>query len=132
MSTITYPHIEIDLNGAAIISGTTTKVIEIVQDQLARHWRAEDICRQYPYLSLAQVHAALTYYYDHEQAMDQEIERRRRRAADIKAERADDTIQEKPRRLGHLPRAFLCTRPSRQSGHHRGASQPKCGRNHVR
>ena len=30
----------------------------IVQDHLAHHWHAEDICRQYPYLSLAQVHTA--------------------------------------------------------------------------
>jgi len=103
MSTIAYPHIEINSDGAAVISGTTTKVIEIVQDHLAHHWHAEDICRQYPYLSLAQVHAALTYYYDHQQEMDQEIDRRRRRVADIKAKRADDTIQDKLRQLGHLP-----------------------------
>ena len=85
----------------AIISGTTTKVIEIVQDHLAHHWQAEDICRQYPYLGLAQVHAALTYYYDHEQELEQDIDRRR--VADIKAKRADGAIQDKLRQLGHLP-----------------------------
>jgi uncharacterized protein (DUF433 family) len=102
MSTITYPHIEINADGVAINSGTTTKVVEIVQDQLAHHWHAEDICRQYPYLSLAQVHAALTYYYDHQQDIDDEIERRRRRVAHIKAKRADSAVQDKLRRLGHL------------------------------
>jgi uncharacterized protein (DUF433 family) len=103
MSTITYPHIELNADGVAIISGTTTKVIEIVQDHLAHHWHAEDICRQYPYLSPAQVHAALTYYYDHQQEIEEEIDRRRRRVANIKAEVADDTIQNKLRQLGHLP-----------------------------
>src|ERR1051325_1802438 len=102
MSTITYPHIELNADGVAIISGTTTKVIEIVQDHLAHHWHAEDICRQYPYLSPAQVHAALTYYYDHQQEIEEEIDRRRRRVANIKAEVADDTIQNKLRQLGHL------------------------------
>src|SRR5882672_1971586 len=97
MSTVTYPHIEINADGVALISGTTTKVIEIVQDHLAHHWHAEDICRQYPYLSLAQVHAALTFYYDHEQELDKEVERRRRTVADIKTARADDTLQEKLR-----------------------------------
>ncbi len=103
MSTMSYPHLESDSDGTAIISGTTTKVVEIVQDHLAHHWHAEDICRQYPYLSLAQVHAALTYYYDHQQEMEQEIDRRQRRVAEIKAQRADGTIQDKLRQLGHLP-----------------------------
>lgn len=103
MSTITYPHIEISADGVARISGTTTKVVEIVQDHLAHYWQAEDICRQYPYLSLAQVHAAMTYYYDHQQEMDRDIEARRRRALDIKAKRADGKIQDKLRHLGHLP-----------------------------
>src|SRR5437762_6806022 len=103
MSTIAYPHIEINSDGVAIISGTTTKVIEIVQDHLAHHWHAEDICQQYPYLSLAQVHAALTYFYDHQEEIEQEIERRHRRVADIKVKRADGTIQDRLRQLGHLP-----------------------------
>jgi uncharacterized protein (DUF433 family) len=103
MSTVAYPHIEINSEGAAIISGTTTKVVEIVQDHLAHHWHAEDICRQYPYLSLAQVHAALTYNYDHQQETGEEIDRRLRRVAEIKNRRADGTIQDKLRQLGKLP-----------------------------
>jgi uncharacterized protein (DUF433 family) len=103
MNAVTYPHIEINANGVAIVSGTTTKVIEIVQDHLAHHWHAEDICRQYPYLSLAQVHAALTYYYDHEQEMQAEIERVRREVADIRARHFDPTLRDKLRQLGHLP-----------------------------
>jgi uncharacterized protein (DUF433 family) len=103
MSTVTYPHIETDADGVAFISGTTTKVIEVVQDHLAHHWHAEDICRQYPYLSLAQVHGALTYYYDHQQEIDTDLERRRRRVAEIKSRRADDALKDKLRQLGHLP-----------------------------
>ncbi|HMF19942.1 MAG TPA: DUF433 domain-containing protein [Gemmataceae bacterium] len=103
MSMITYPHIEINSDGVAIIAGTTTKVIEIVQDHLAHHWHAEDICRQYPYLSLAKVHAALTYYYDHQAEMEGELEQRRKRVADIKTRRADGAIEDKLRQLGHLP-----------------------------
>jgi len=59
--------------------------------------------RQYPYLTLAQVHAALTYYYDHQEEMDRDIERRWKRVADIKAKRADSKMQDKLRELGHLP-----------------------------
>ncbi len=103
MSTITYPHIDADADGAAIIAGTTTKVIEIVQDYLAHRWHAEDICRQYPTLTLAQVHAALTYYYDHQQEVEEDIARRRQRVAGIRAKRVDLSIQNKLHHLGHLP-----------------------------
>lgn len=103
MGAIAYPHIESNSDGAAIVSGTTTKVLEIVQDHLAHHWHAEDICRQYPHLSLAQVHAALTYYYDHQAEIDDEIGRRLRRVSNIKSKRADSTLQDKLRQLGRLP-----------------------------
>src|SRR2546422_1036001 len=102
MSVITYPHIEINSDGVAIISGTTTKVVEIVQDHLAHHWHAEDIHRQYPYLSLAQIHAALTFYYDHQEEMEQEIDQRHRRVAEIRSRHSDSKLQDKLRRLGHL------------------------------
>lgn len=103
MSAVTYPHIDIDADGVPVISGTTTKVIEIIQDHLAHHWNAEEIQRQYAYLSRAQIHAALTYYYDHQREIEEDIERRLRRVAEIQREVADDTVQEKLRRLGHLP-----------------------------
>ncbi len=103
MSTVAYPHIELDSNGVAIVSGTKTKVVEIVQDHMAHHWHAEDICRQYPYLTLAQVHAAFAYYYDHQQQIDEEIDMRLRKVAEIEAQRGDRRIRDKLRQLGHLP-----------------------------
>ena len=50
-----------------------TRVSMIVTDYLWRGWSAEEIVRQYPYLTLAEVHAALTYYHDHEAEIDQEL-----------------------------------------------------------
>jgi hypothetical protein len=35
----------------------------------------EEISFQHPHLSLAQIHAALSYYYDHQQEIDAYIER---------------------------------------------------------
>jgi hypothetical protein len=37
---------------------------------VAHGYSAAQIVEQYPDLTPAQVHAALTYYYDHQQAMD--------------------------------------------------------------
>lgn len=103
VSTVSYPHIETSSDGVAIVAGTTTKVVEIVQDYLAHHWHAEDIQRQHPYLSLAQIHAALAYYYDHQQEIEQDIDRRLRRVAEVKGRRADETNYNKLRQLGHVP-----------------------------
>ncbi|PWU17040.1 MAG: hypothetical protein C5B50_12130 [Verrucomicrobia bacterium] len=45
----------------------------IVTDYLGRGWSAEEIVRQYPYLTLAEVHAALAYYHDHHEEIDREL-----------------------------------------------------------
>ena len=39
------------------------KVTEVVLDKIAYGWSPEEIHFQHPHLSLAQIHAALTYYY---------------------------------------------------------------------
>lgn len=103
MHTVGYPHIELNADSVPIISGTTTKVLEIVQDHLAHHWNAEDIHRQYPYLSLAQIYAALAYFYDHEQEIEQEISRRLQRVHGIRDRREDATLQAKLRQSDKLP-----------------------------
>jgi hypothetical protein len=45
----------------------------IVADYLWRGWSAEELVRQYPYLTLAEVHAALTYYLDHRNEIEEEL-----------------------------------------------------------
>lgn len=99
---VTYPHIELRPDGVAMIAGTTTKVVEVVQDHLAHHWDAYEIRRQYPYLGLAQIYAALGYYYDHQEAIDQDIAMRRQNALEIERRRADSTVSDKLRQAGHL------------------------------
>jgi hypothetical protein len=45
----------------------------IVADYLWRGWSAEEIARQYPHLTLAEVHAAMTYYFDHRSEIEDEL-----------------------------------------------------------
>ena len=75
MSSVETTHIEIDERGVAWISGANTKVVEVVLDKLAYGWSPEEIHFQHSALSLAQIHAALTYYYDHQNELDGEIMR---------------------------------------------------------
>ena len=77
MSTLATTHIEIDESGVAWIAGANTKVLEVALDKIAYGWSPEEIHFQHPHLSLAQIHSALAYYYDHQQEIDAEIERRR-------------------------------------------------------
>lgn len=42
-------------------------------DYLAHGWSVEEICRQHLYLKPAEAHAAMGYYFDHQEEIDQEI-----------------------------------------------------------
>lgn len=75
MSSVATTHIEIDERGVAWITDANTKVIEVVLDRVAYGWSPEEIHFQHPTLSLAQIHAALAYYYGHQAELDAEIMR---------------------------------------------------------
>ena len=69
-------HVALDKSGVAWIDGTKVKVVEVIVDHLAYGHSPEEIHLQHPHLSLAQVHAAFAYYFDHQTELDEEIERR--------------------------------------------------------
>lgn len=68
-------HIRLDERGVAWIAETNVKVVEVAMDQTAYDWDAEEIHAAHPHLSLAQIHAALSYYHDHKSAFDAQMER---------------------------------------------------------
>ena len=77
-------HVRVDRNGVAWIDDTKVKVVEVITDHLAYGHSAEEIQLQHPHLSLAQVHAAFAYYYDHQRKLDQELEQRFRRIESLR------------------------------------------------
>ncbi len=98
-----YPHIDMTDDGVPYLTGTRTKIIEVVLDRLAYHWDAEEIQRQHPYLSLGQIHSALAYYYDHQEEMDQVIEEQLQQVAAIKARLGESSLRHKLKSLSQLP-----------------------------
>src|SRR5207249_11359760 len=86
MELVTASHICLDERGRAWIGDTNTKVIEVVCDHTGWGMSAEEICREYPYLSLGQVYAALAYYLDHKAELDAEIEAQLQRIDKLKAQ----------------------------------------------
>ena len=59
----------------AWIAGTKVKVTEVVLDKIAYGSSPEEIHFQHPNLSLAQIHGALTYYYENQDKVDEQIRR---------------------------------------------------------
>ncbi len=101
--TVIYAHIDYTSEGTPFIAGTQTKVEEIVLDHIAWHWDAETIHRHHPHLSLAQIHSALAYYYDHQAEMDASIEEGLRQVARIRASLGESPVRLKLKAQGVLP-----------------------------
>ena len=69
-----YKHIILTENQVPYLAGTTIKVIELVMAHLAYAWTPEEIQINHRYLSMGQIHAALSYYWDHKSDLDKVIE----------------------------------------------------------
>jgi uncharacterized protein (DUF433 family) len=86
MSTIAYPHINVDASGEPRIADTGFKVRVLIEDHLSCGASAEDLSHRYPQLSLAQIYGALVYYYDHKPEMDQKISELNRAEKELRAQ----------------------------------------------
>jgi uncharacterized protein (DUF433 family) len=100
--TVTTSHVCIDADGRAWIDRTNVKVIEVVLDHLAYGWSPEEMHYHHPRLSMAQIHAALAYYFDHQPEFDKQIEGSLREAEKLAAETKNSPLRQRLRRLGKL------------------------------
>jgi uncharacterized protein (DUF433 family) len=103
MSGVSTTDIELDERSVAWITGANTKVIEVVLDKLAYGWSPEEIHFQHPALSLAQIHAALGYYYDHQAELDDEIVRQVKEVEALAEAAKDSPGRRRLRQLGLRP-----------------------------
>ena len=102
MPTETTIHVRVDQQGVAWIDHTNTKVIEVVMDKLAHGWSPEEIHFQHAHLSLAQIHAALAYYYDHQAEIDAQVQGSLQSYERAREEGADSPLRKRLRELGKL------------------------------
>ena len=103
MATVDYPHISLDSASVPVLTGTRIKVVEIVLDHLAHGSDAEEIHRQFPFLTLGQIHSSLAYYYDHQEEVDQDIARRLQKVGEIQSRLADSPLARKFKVLKNQP-----------------------------
>ena len=59
--------------GKARIDGHRVRVQDIVTDYEWNGLSPDEICQQYPSITLAHVHAALSYYYEHRDEIQADI-----------------------------------------------------------
>ena len=95
MTAVFTTQIELDGDGVAWIGGTKVKVIEVVLDKIAYGWSPEEIHFQHPHLSLAQIHGALTYYYENQDHLDAQIKHRMREAEKVASQVSDADLRRK-------------------------------------
>lgn len=73
-SEVIYPHIKkTEGQPARLQRIPRVRVAQIVMDYLTYGWSVEEMCRQHPYLALSETHAAMVYYFDHQDEIDGEI-----------------------------------------------------------
>lgn len=103
MTAVFATQIELDSEDVAWIGGTKVKVTEIVLDKIAYGWSPEETHFQHPHLSLAQIYAALTYYYENQGRLDAQLRHRLEQADRVAAEISDADFR---RKLSDLKRSL--------------------------
>lgn len=73
MNAETLTRIHRDATGTAWIDDTGVKVIQIAQEHIGHAWSADAIQENHPALTLAQIHAALAWFFDHQDEMEKEM-----------------------------------------------------------
>jgi uncharacterized protein (DUF433 family) len=97
-------HVRLDENAQAWVGDTSYRVLDIVLDHLAHGWSPEEIHFQhYGVPSLAEIHAALAYYYDHQTELDAQIEREVKDIDRRRAEAGESPFRKRMRTEGKLP-----------------------------
>ena len=70
----------------AHIAGTRVRVQDVVAEHEIHGLTPEQIAREHPQVTLAQVHAALSYYFDHRREIHQQMKRDEEFVARVQAE----------------------------------------------
>jgi uncharacterized protein (DUF433 family) len=96
-------HIRVDADSSAWIEGTTYRVRTIVLDLLVDGLSPEEIRYQhYNELTMAQIHSALAYYYDHKEQVDAEIAAELELVDRLRAEAGEPPLVRRLRQEGKL------------------------------
>lgn len=83
-----HPYITTDARisgGSPVIEGTRVRVLDVAIEYQYLGRTPDEIVESHPHLTLAQVHDAISYYYEHREDQDEEIRRRREQAEELRS-----------------------------------------------
>lgn len=93
------PHLIGDSAGVVWIDDSGYRVMDLVREHLAHGWGADILKENHPDLSLAQIHAALAWYYDHEAEMNDDIHRLEAHAHSLFSKTEESPLQKRLRAI---------------------------------
>lgn len=102
LSATDHKYVQMDERGVPLIAGTTMKIVELIVSIQSYGWTPEQTQASYPHLSMAQIHSALAYYWDHKQTLDADIERRYQYAEYLRTASGETPMRRKLRSFGSL------------------------------
>jgi uncharacterized protein (DUF433 family) len=102
-TTTAYKHIQLNDRNQAMIEGSTMKVTELIMSRIAYGWSAEEMHFQYPFLTMSQIHSALSYYWDNKIAIDTAISNDLQRAEEMRIRAGETTFVARLKALGLKP-----------------------------
>ena len=103
MISVSNSHIELDDRGVPRFTGTRFKIIRVIIEHTHWKWSPEAMQLQHPDLTLAQIHSALAYYFDHQAEFDAEFRRQAEEADRLCSENQDSPGRRRLREMGVLP-----------------------------
>jgi len=98
-----YPHIvktPETCSGLPRIEGTRITVNVVAREVVRLRWTPEEVLMAHPHLTLAQIHAALAYYFDHVQEVEASLEEGDQLEKELRAQfpsRLSALLQPEPR-----------------------------------
>jgi uncharacterized protein (DUF433 family) len=98
----TYEHIVLDEEGVPWIRGANTKVVELVEEVKSHGWSPEELAYQHSHLTLGQVHSALAYFWDHQEEIEADLDRREALVEEIRREVGQHPLIDKLRAQGQI------------------------------
>jgi uncharacterized protein (DUF433 family) len=78
------PYVVLNEKGRAVVRGTRSKVTMIARDHIDGGMSPQEVHEAYPHLSLAAIHAALSYFYDHQAELQDQMLESSREAEQIR------------------------------------------------
>lgn len=95
-----YKHIQLNEKNVPIIAGTSMKVVELITSVKAYQWTPEELHENYPHVSMSKIYSALSYYWDNQKEIDEDMERRYQWVEKMRKEAGESPIAKKLREKG--------------------------------